>query len=309
MTMERNVEIKTHQSPFPQKGEGKSFKCKIWLQFQSSAIQNNRVANKPQKRNHLFPQYLIPLFPSQKPAFTLAEGATHVDMYGNTRRCAFTMAEVLITLGIIGIVAAMTLPALIGNYQKKVLATKLKKTYTILSQQFIRTQLDNGDFDTWPKEGNIDIEEYFNIYYKPYFNGVNMCKYAKDCGYSSEFPWRNIDDSKINWGLQSNNSRILFQLNDGTTVFLPRNTTDGAGNPIYVNYFYVDINGAKTPNIVGHDVFTFMAVNKKGIMPQCYNRSYDYINANCSKTSTGNTNCCAAKIMADGWEIKDDYPW
>ena len=111
MTMERNVEIKTHQSPFPQKGEGKSFKCKIWLQFQSSAIQNNRVANKPQNRNHLFPQYLIPLFPSQKPAFTLAEGATHVDMYGNTRRCAFTMAEVLITLGIIGIVAAMTLPA------------------------------------------------------------------------------------------------------------------------------------------------------------------------------------------------------
>lgn len=271
--MERNVDIKTHQS------------------------------------NHLFPQCLIPLFPSQKPAFTLAEGVTHVNISGNTHRYAFTMAEVLITLGIIGIVAAMTLPTLIGNYQKKVLATKLKKTYTILSQQFIRSQLDNGDFDTWPKEGNINIEEYFNIYYKPYFNGVQMCKHARDCGYSSVFPWRNIDGSKINWGVMSNSSRVLFQLNDGTTVFLPISSTDGAGNPIYVGYFYVDINGAKAPNILGHDVFTFMVVNKKGIMPQCYSMSYDNLNRSCSKPSTNNTNCCAAKIMADGWEIKDDYPW
>ena len=41
---------------------------------------------------------------------------------------AFTMAEVLITLGIIGIVAAMTLPSLVGNYQKKQTAMQLKKS-------------------------------------------------------------------------------------------------------------------------------------------------------------------------------------
>lgn len=32
---------------------------------------------------------------------------------------AFTMAEVLITLGLIGVVAAMTFPRLMGHYQKK----------------------------------------------------------------------------------------------------------------------------------------------------------------------------------------------
>ena len=46
-------------------------------------------------------------------AFTLAEGATHVDMSDNIRRVAFTLAEVLITLAIIGVVAAMTIPTLI----------------------------------------------------------------------------------------------------------------------------------------------------------------------------------------------------
>ena len=48
-------------------------------------------------------------------AFTLAEGATHVENFNDCRKTAFTLAEVLITLGIIGVVAAVALPALITN--------------------------------------------------------------------------------------------------------------------------------------------------------------------------------------------------
>ena len=54
-----------------------------------------------------------------KKAFTLAEGATHIVNLDNSRKIAFTLAEVLITLGIIGVIAAMTLPSLITNYQEK----------------------------------------------------------------------------------------------------------------------------------------------------------------------------------------------
>ena len=50
-----------------------------------------------------------------KIAFTLAEGATHVALWNNQRKIAFTLAEVLITLGIIGVVAALTIPALIQS--------------------------------------------------------------------------------------------------------------------------------------------------------------------------------------------------
>ena len=54
-----------------------------------------------------------------KKGFTLAEGATHVGICDNVRHRAFTLAEVLITLGIIGIVAAMTIPTLVANYQER----------------------------------------------------------------------------------------------------------------------------------------------------------------------------------------------
>lgn len=50
------------------------------------------------------------------------------------RKIAFTLAEVLITLGIIGIVAAMTLPALINKYQQKQTITQLQKVYSVLNQ-------------------------------------------------------------------------------------------------------------------------------------------------------------------------------
>ena len=57
----------------------------------------------------------------------------------------FTLAEVLITLGIIGVVAAMTLPALVGNYKKAQTISQLKKVYSTLSQSLLSSVYDNGD--------------------------------------------------------------------------------------------------------------------------------------------------------------------
>lgn len=49
-----------------------------------------------------------------------------------SKKKAFTLAEVLITLGIIGVVAALTMPSLMSNYRRKVAETQLKQTYSIL---------------------------------------------------------------------------------------------------------------------------------------------------------------------------------
>ena len=62
-------------------------------------------------------------------AFILPESATHIALLTDVHRCAFTLAEVLITLGIIGVVAALTMPSLIQNKQKKELETAFKKSY------------------------------------------------------------------------------------------------------------------------------------------------------------------------------------
>ena len=72
-----------------------------------------------------------------KSAFTLAEGATHVEMFGKARKSAFTLAEVLITLGIIGVVAAMTMPTLINSTQGAQYKTAYKKALSVMSQAVV----------------------------------------------------------------------------------------------------------------------------------------------------------------------------
>lgn len=61
----------------------------------------------------------------------------------------FTLAEVLITLGIIGVVAALTLPSVIQKYQKKVTVERLKKSYSTLAQAVQMSVKDNDEVETW----------------------------------------------------------------------------------------------------------------------------------------------------------------
>lgn len=77
---------------------------------------------------------------------------------------AFTLAEVLITLGIIGVIAAMTLPALIGHYRQKVLQEQFKVAYSLLQQAVLKIEADWGYtpacyyWDKNPYGGNKCIE-------------------------------------------------------------------------------------------------------------------------------------------------------
>ena len=71
---------------------------------------------------------------------------SHFTSHFSRKRIAFTLAEVLITLGIIGVVAALTLPSLITNYQKQVIETRLSKFYTTMNQAVLNSQIENGDF-------------------------------------------------------------------------------------------------------------------------------------------------------------------
>ena len=111
-------------------------------------------------------------------------------------RKAFTLAEVLITLGIIGVVAAMTLPTLIAKYQEQVTVNHLLKTYSMLSQAVQRMQTDYGTIDTWGLEdtstGLTDPETGEKIYnlsaqrimaerLKPYLKVVKSCELNEIC--------------------------------------------------------------------------------------------------------------------------------
>ena len=224
------------------------------------------------------------------------------------KKNAFTLAEVLITLGIIGVVAAMTLPAILAKTDKQETVAKLKKVYSVLSQGIKRSELDNGEISEWPTGAAItDVNAYFDKYWRPYYKNPKICSTAVACGYSNKNAWIKLNGQRTGWVVQTDETRVLFMLSDGTLIFNPRNTTDINGNNVYVNLFYVDLNGPKNPNIVGKDVFIFTLSDKKLLRPFGYDKKYEDLD--CSKQSSGNENDCTAKIMADGWEIKDDYPW
>ena len=84
-------------------------------------------------------------------------------------RKGFTLAEVLITLGIIGVVAAMTIPSLITKYQKKAIETKFKEDFSII-QQVIRSNTANDtEIDMAVKDFDTNyLKTFFDTYFAPY---------------------------------------------------------------------------------------------------------------------------------------------
>src|SRR5574344_2111076 len=97
----------------------------------------------------------------------------------------FTLAEVLIVLGIIGVVAALTIPTLINSYQEKATVTRLKKVYSTLSQAYQMAIIENGEFPDW-FEGNDELtpvqkgEIFYNVLSK-YFKISKACKGEPGC--------------------------------------------------------------------------------------------------------------------------------
>lgn len=219
----------------------------------------------------------------------------------------FTLAEVLITLGIIGIVAAMTLPAIIANADKNITVNKLKKNYSIINQGLKLSEVENGEYKYWPDGLEIGAEAYFKKYYEPYLKGIKKCK-EELCGYSTRQPWTYANNTKFNWSVYVNNLRQFYILADGTYLQI----SIGRGNDIEGEYvqnatILIDLNGPKQPNRIGKDTFLFTRTQKEGIRPLCYNVQEKDIDKNC--TTSGSGSCCAAKIMKDNWKIKNGYPW
>lgn len=235
----------------------------------------------------------------------------------------FTLAEVLVTLGVIGIVAAMTLPALIADYQKKQTIAQLKEVYSILNQAYQRSVLENGDVETWDWEHVSYAPEFAVHYILQYIGNYNRVKdlsikYWKslDGGYDSAASYMNT----YPFYYLQNGMSIGFSALDFTNNFVNRNKTH-----IRIN---IDINGNKGPNQYGRDVFVFsifpFSEKSRGkVVPgtndQCggggiHNElSREILTtrgcATCKTDHTGYGYGCAALIMIDGWEIKDDYPW
>lgn len=217
----------------------------------------------------------------------------------------FTLAEVLITLGIIGVVAAMTMPSLVANYEKKRTATAVKKAYSELSQALKLAEVDYGDMEYWDYPDGADVEEnkaFVNRYITPYYKGVTM-----------------LQDGGIPGSVSISKTGINFISSNGT-IF------SGKPNSSKAYFVLIDINGLKKPNKIGTDIFYFSTRTGK-LMPEGWQDgltremilngySFEAHTYTCkaAKSESDDANLearhgCTSLLMIDGWEFKKDYPW
>lgn len=233
--------------------------------------------------------------------------------YKFRRFWAFTLAEVLITLAIIGIVAAMTIPTLVSNYQKKLTVTKLRKVYSDLNNVVKLSEVDNGPMEQWEypqgDTGTFDsIAPFIKKYYLPYFKTAKLIK-------STEIG----SNYNIFTEFEQNMFNNYLILTDGTIMSFFANT------PSYI-WLLVDINGIKPPNETGKDIFVFDIYNhpsqKDGLTKRYKVKFWYYyedrdtltnpdVQYSCNKNNTQRYKnfVCGRVIELDNWEIKDNYPW
>lgn len=237
----------------------------------------------------------------------LALFCNQADLENNRKHSGFTLAEVLITLGIIGVVAAMTIPNLITAHQKRVTVTKLQKAISVINQAYKMAYDDVGEAS--PEEAKaMGAEEYFKKYWAPYIKVHTYCKNYKVCGYKSSSPFKMSNGVAHGMVLVAPSARATFYTPDGFLFIIYTACGKEDGTLGLMSNIFVDINGGKNPNQIGKDCFWLdRVVNGGGVQPRGYQLSNDAINENCSNVGGGEA--CAEKIKRAGWQIDKSYPW
>ena len=237
---------------------------------------------------------------------------------------AFTLAEVLITLSILGILAAIVVPNIISHYRKTYTENRLKQVYSILDNALEMAKIEyntvnnyNGlVVEAYNNKGDMSLNASFlkNII-APYINYKKTCfDYDYSCydaesnsfhGLEKEYEWP-PSRYHMSYLVLKNGSQIGI---DGS-YFGTAPSLSGSGYII----FWVDINGNKSPNTIGKDIFYFK------ICPNCYynrnaNGGQGYLEGGRTQyegerelTCSGVGWHCAAVIRRNGWKIPKDYP-
>lgn len=221
------------------------------------------------------------------------------------KKSGLTMQQFLVIIVVIGTVALMVYMARF-NDQRQQNVSKLKKVYFTLSDTTASAIRDNGPVTTWEIGKRFSGEaavKFADRYLIPYL------KVAKNCGTKTvgdcEFKHRILSKGYPPSSFGSRYAR--FYLDDGTLIAL---------TPIYGQEIsiVIDVNGQKPPNTNGKDIFYYQYYiynrdpDKIGkFIPFLDNTNRDYLKSACGiLTNKGHGMGCAALIMRDGWQIKDD---
>lgn len=175
---------------------------------------------------------------------------------------AFTLAEVLITLVIIGVVAAITVPTLIANSNDQAIRSALRKNYSVLQQATERYYVDNGEHLSM--ETNFSEDFFFKYFSLAQNCTISGCNFGEDIKYKNYAGFEMDEYSGIT-------ERSGVMLADGTFIsYLYQNKYNGEDKYVAVTSkergltILVDVNGAKKPNTYGKDLFKFDIILENG---------------------------------------------
>lgn len=232
---------------------------------------------------------------------------------------AFTLAEVLITIGVIGVVAAITIPSLVTSYQKRMTVNRLKGSYSKLAQALEAASEDYGPVSDWEYDLNDSVydSQKFQEKYQNALTGIvqqRIIPYAKvieDCGLNC--PQRaKLKICSLSGVCSKQNQRYwtyTIYLADGSCWEFMVDNIDGKLTTLRI---YIDINGEGKPNVFGRDIFVVglngsvhlegFSSKRESLLGTC--------RTCCSKESGDYAGySCGGLIQRDGWQIMPDYPW
>lgn len=210
------------------------------------------------------------------------------------KKSAFTLAEVLITLVILGIIAAITIPVILSNHSREEQKSRVKKAYSTLANAMTKVKAAGGDLEfDFVDANNENINNWYNKYLAPNLITMKVCYDTAGC-------WHNDDNLLLNgtpvpWnrkGVGIGHNIITAILNDGTTINLDVHSQNRMVNYFGVNsntvglVIFFDINGGRKPNIIGKDVFAAV-YTAKGFVPAYKDKTAAQKQADCSASGTG----------------------
>ena len=193
---------------------------------------------------------------------------------------AFTLAEVLVTLIIIGIIAAITVPSIKKVSEERTYIASVKKVYQAISVAVKNAKQEEGPIKTWSDEDQLNFIK----------NRLNVAGPITE-----EYEIKQLGGLTTAYGKHFYNYGG-FILSDGTYLLITNKWSPGGGKSAKFTIF-VDINGKNSPNIAGVDVHTFWIAPDGSVYPGGGGPDVKYASA-CTSKSSGWT--CTAKLLEDG---------
>ncbi|MDD3150374.1 MAG: prepilin-type N-terminal cleavage/methylation domain-containing protein [Candidatus Gastranaerophilales bacterium] len=218
----------------------------------------------------------------------------------------FTLAETLIVIAIIGIIASIVTPMLFGTTSDAELKAKWKKQYSDLSQATMMIVADNGGSLIGAFPGDVAGSEDLKNTFASKLNIIKDCSGTSSTGgnvsggSSAGGCWHSGTNSwyYLNGTGRASTSRPGLILNNGSLMIfyiLKSNCSSSAGDYTRCGYIYMDVNGFKKPNTIGKDIFA-VSITSNTLIPYGAKGFTD-----------PSTTCIEGSTVATGWGCAAKY--